>query len=658
MIAEEKMAVVQMMNELNPEQQEAAKTIYGPVLVLAGAGSGKTRVLTVRTANMLAQGIPAKNIMIATFTNRASREMKERIEKAVGEEVAKDLWMGTFHSLCVRILRKHGHLLGYERDEKSRRCKFVIYDTKDSLDVIARILKQMDIDDKYKEGYVMHYIDNAKNNLWDPEYCFYHVAETPTEQVMAQVYMKYQEQLKAMNAMDFGDLIMNTVILLRDFHEPRSYWQNKFKFLMVDETQDLNYAQFQLCLLISAPEFNMFWVGDIDQSIFGFRGSDISIVSNFTKYFQNAQVLKLEANYRSQANVVNAANHLIANNPKPFDKVSRAMKESGEKIKVISLGNEYEEAAYVAATIKSKVISGEYKYNDFAILYRGNAQSRVFEDLFRNQFIPFKVIGSHTFYEREEIKDIISYLRVIFNRKDDSALLRILNKPARGIGKTSQEKIEQFAIANKVSIYRALKNASDIPGINKRSLSKIVAFFDLLDHLEKKLKSGIMLTTFVRYVMDQSGLWKHYENDRKAEEKIDNLKEFLSLVEKYETDFPDKTLEDFLQDISLVTDSDDKQQVDAVKMMTMHSSKGLEFPVVFLVGWNEGIFPSWRSQTAKDIEEERRLAYVGITRAEKELYITYSQQRTQMNGKPRVYQPSRYIDELPEELLEKTSISL
>ena len=650
--------VAQMLNELNAEQREAATTIYGQVLVLAGAGSGKTRTLTVRIANMLSQGIEAKNIFCATFTNKAAREMKERLAKAVGEEAVKHIWMGTFHSLCVRILRKHGHLLGYEQDEKTKRCKFVIYDTGDTLQVIERIYKQMGIQDKYKPGYALNYIDNAKNNLWDPEYCSYHVAETSHEQVMAQVYMNYQFQMKQMNAMDFGDLIMNTVILLRDYPEARDYWQNKFHFVMSDEYQDCNYAQFQLLLLLAAPQYNLFVVGDDAQSIYAFRGSNINIILNFENYFPQATVIKLEQNYRSVGNVVHAGNEIIKYNKHQKQKTLRTHREPGETIKIVGCGNEYQEAAYIAAQIKKKVLQDGYKYEDFAILYRGNAQSRVIEDFFRNQFIPYTIVGGHSFYDREEIKDAIAYLRAIFNRKDDTAILRIINKPSRGIGKTSQDKIEEYATNHKVSIYRALKNVDDIPGMNKRSAAKITAFFDLLDHFEKKLESRLLMTTYVRYVLEQSGLWAHYENDKKADEKIDNLKEFLILIDKYETENPDKTLEDFLQEISLVTDSENNNKVDSVRLMTMHASKGLEFPVVFLVGWNEGVFPSWRSQSEKDIEEERRLAYVGITRAEKELFITWAEQRTQLDGKARIHKPSRFLDELPSEIVEICNLSL
>jgi DNA helicase II / ATP-dependent DNA helicase PcrA len=648
-----------MLNGLNPEQREAATTIYGPVLVLAGAGSGKTHSMTTRLANMMASyNVGAGSIFCATFTNKAAREMKERLQRAVGEEPMKHIWMGTFHSLCVRILRKHGHLLGYEQDPTSKRCKFVIYDTGDVLQVIERIYKQMNIDDKYKPGFALNYIDTAKNNLWDPEYCSYHVAEKSEQQAMAQVYVRYQEQLKMMNAMDFGDLIMNVVVLLRDHPEARDYWQSKFKFVLGDEFQDANYAQLQLLLLLAAPEYNLFVVGDDNQSIYGFRGSDIGIILNFEQMFPQGSVIKLERNYRSKGNIVHAGNEIIKFNKYRKEKTLVSNKDEGDTIKVVGTATEYQEAAYIAATIKKKVLQDGYNYNDFAILYRGNAQSRVIEDFFRNQFIPYTIVGGHSFYDREEIKDTIAYLRAIFNRKDDTALLRVLNKPTRGIGKTSQDKIEEYANEKKVSVYRALKNVGDIPSINKRSATKITAFFDLLDHFQKKLESGLLLTTYVRYVLEQSGLWTHYENDKKAEEKIDNLKEFLILVDKYETENPDKTLEDFLQEISLVTDSAEKDKTDSVRMMTLHASKGLEFPVVFLHGWNEGVFPSWRSNNEKDIEEERRIAYVGITRAEKEVYITYAEQRSQMDGKMRMHKPSRFLEELPNEIVEATNLSM
>lgn len=647
-----------MLNELNPQQREAATTIYGPVLILAGAGSGKTKSLTVRIANMLSQGVNPGNIFCATFTNKAAREMQERLKKVVGEEPMKHIWMGTFHSLCVRILRKHGHLLGYDQDENSKRCKFIIYDTGDCLQVIERVYKQMNIQDTYKPGFALHYIDQAKNNLWDPEYCLYHVAETPEQQVMAQVYEKYQFHMKQMNAMDFNDLIMNTVVILRDFEEARSHWQDKFHFVMSDEYQDANYAQFQLLLLLAAPHYNLFVVGDDAQSIYGFRGSDISIILNFENHFPHAAIIKLEKNYRSVGNVVHAGNEIIKFNKHQKEKTLVTDKPSGEPIRIVGAATEYQESAYIAAVIKKKVLSGECKWSDCSILYRGNAQSRVIEDFFRNQFIPYTILGGTSFYDREEIKDTVAYLRVIANRKDDTAMLRIINKPTRGIGKTTQDKVEEYANEHNVSIYRALKNAEDIPTMNKRSAGKIRDFFDLLNHFEKKAESGLLLTTYVKYILEQSGLWRHYEADKKAEEKIDNLKEFLILVDRYQTENPEKTLEDFLQEISLVTDTGKNNEVDSVKMMTMHASKGLEFPIVFLIGWNEGVFPSWRSQSEKDLEEERRLAYVGITRAEKELHITFAEQRTQQDGKSRMHKPSRFLEEIPQEIVESHMLSL
>jgi DNA helicase II / ATP-dependent DNA helicase PcrA len=653
------MAIAQMLNELNEAQREAAKTIYGPVLIIAGAGSGKTKSLVTRIANMMGQGIQSKNIFCATFTNKAAREMKERLASVVGEEPMKDIWMGTFHSLCVRILRKHGHLLGYEQDETSKRCKFVIYDTGDSLQVIERIYKQMNIGDKFKEGLALHFIDNAKNNLWDAEYCAYNCSDNATEQTMAEVYMRFQDQLKMQNAMDFGDLIMNTVLLLRDHAEARDYWQEKFHFVMSDEFQDANYAQFQLLLLLAAPHYNLFTVGDDYQAIYGFRGSDISIILNFKKYFPNATVIKLQQNYRSKGNIVHAGNHIMSFNKNQMEKNLITAKDAGERIQVVGMATEYQEAAFIAATIKKKVIQDGYSYSDFAILYRGNAQSRIVEDFFRTQMIPYSVVGGTGFYDREEIKDTLAYLRAIFNRKDDTALLRIINKPKRDIGDTTQKRIEEYATNHKVSVYRALKNAEEIPTMKPRAASKVKVFFDLLNHFQKKLEEDkMMLSQFVKYAMEQSGLMKHYQGHAKADEKVDNLKEFLNLVDQYEMEYPEKTLEDFLQEMSLLSNGPEGEKIDAVRLMTMHGSKGLEFPVVFLNGWNEGVFPSWRSQGDKDLEEERRLAYVGITRAEKELFITYAEQRTQQDGKTKTHKPSRFLEELPSEIVNAIQLSL
>jgi DNA helicase II / ATP-dependent DNA helicase PcrA len=650
----------QMLAELNEQQRVAAMTIYGRVLVLAGAGSGKTKTLTTRIANMMTQGVKPSRIFCATFTNKAACEMKERLAKVVGEESASYVWMGTFHSLCVRMLRKHGHLLGY--GQKDGRCNFIIYDTYDVLKLIERIYKIMNVD--YKPGLALNYIDTAKNNLWTPEYCLYNVADTPQNEVMAQVYHRYQLMMKEANAMDFGDLIGNMVTLLTEHDEARNYWQNKFEFVMADEYQDTNPATFQLLKELAAPHFNIFVVGDHDQSIYGFRGADINIILNFEKHFAPCTILMLETNYRSTKNVVYAGNSLIANNPSPYNKVLRSSKGDGELINVVETGTEYAEAAYIATVMKQAVISGKRDWKDFAILYRAGFQSAPFEQLFVHNFIPFKVIGGTSFFEREEIKDLTAYLRVIFNRKDDQALLRIVNKPARGIGKTSESKIEEFANNKNVSVHRALKTAEDIEGIKKPAAGKIKAFLHTLDHLEEEYKKGRSFQSFVNFVLDHSGLLGLYREraskEKDGHERLDNLEEFVRLVSHYESENPDKSLEEFMSEMSLVSDygKEKKDEENVVKLLTMHASKGLEFPSVFLVGWNEQVFPSWRSMSNQDIQEERRLAYVGITRAEEELTVTYALQRQRSNGKGvQVFHPSRFIEELPEDIVNKINLS-
>jgi DNA helicase II / ATP-dependent DNA helicase PcrA len=638
-----------LLDELNPQQRLAAETLYGPVLVLAGAGSGKTKTLTYRIANMLAHGIPARELFVATFTNKAAREMKDRIALAVGEENVRDLWMGTFHSLCVRILRKHGHYLGYESN-------FSIYDTSDSLKLIERIYKMMKVDEKMKPGYALHYIDRAKNNLWTPEYCAYNCAESNMDQVASLVYRHFQDIMKENNAMDFGDLIMNVVTLLDEIPEVRDYWQNRFKFVYSDEYQDANHAQFQLLRLLAYPQNNLFIVGDDYQAIYGFRGSDISNILSFEMQYFPCTTVYLEQNYRSKETIVHAGNEIIRHNTMQKEKTLRTDKKGGAPIVVVKTENEHKEAAFVAYMIQKKVKEGKNKYGDFAVLYRTNDQSAPFEQLFMHNMIPYKVVGGTGFFQREEIKDVAAYLRVIQNRKDDAAMLRILNKPSRGIGDTSQNHIIEYANAHKVSIYRALKAVDDIPEIKKGTATKIKDFLALLDHLEGKTNLDILL--FVRYMLDQTGYWKMWDekHTKEAEEKLENIQEFMRLVERYKQENPDKTLSDFLQEVSLLMDFDQDAKENSVRMMSIHASKGLEFPVVFIVGCNEGLFPSWRSREQKDIEEERRLAYVGITRAGEELFMTYTEQRTNFRGGMQVQEPSRFLNELPSEIVQKFEI--
>jgi DNA helicase-2/ATP-dependent DNA helicase PcrA len=640
--------VQQLLDELNPEQRIAAETLYGPVLVLAGAGSGKTKTLTYRIANMLAHGIQAKEMFVATFTNKAAREMKERIVKAVGEETVKDLWMGTFHSLCVRILRKHGHLLGYSN-------QFTIADSKDCLSTIDRVYKMMKIEEKHKPGLAYHYISDAKNNLWTPEYCAYHNAETTTDQVMSLVYRHYQDIFKESNLMDFGDLLMNVCLLMENHSEVREYWQSRFKYVYSDEYQDSNHAQFKILQYLAYPQNNIFVVGDDWQSIYSFNGADIGNILSFEAHYFPCTTVYLTMNYRSVSTIVHAGNTIIKNNKGQKEKDLQSYKGGGSKIIQIKTENETKEAAFVAYMIQKKIKEG-YKPSDFAILYRTNDQSLSFEQLFLHNMIPYKVVGGTGFFQREEIRDIAAYLRALHNRKDDPAMLRIMNKPSRGIGDTSQNHILDYANTHKVSVHRAMKSIDDIPQVKKASASKIKEFLELLDYLNSRQSHDIL--KFVRYVIEQTGYWKMWEskNNKEAEEKLENINEFLRLVERYKQDHPEKTLGDFLQEISLLMNFEDGEKENAVRMMSIHASKGLEFPVVFIVGCNEGLLPSWRSREVHEVEEERRLAYVGITRAEKELFMTYTSQRTNHRGGMQAQDPSRFLDELPSAIVHKMEL--
>lgn len=652
-----------MLNELNPQQRQAAETIYGPVLVLAGAGSGKTKTMTVRIANMLSQGIGARSMFVATFTNKAAKEMRDRITKAVGEEAVKALWMGTFHSLCVKILRQYGHHLGYKTDEKGR-CNFSIYDTGDSLKLVERIYKALNLEDKYKAGLALHYIDNAKNNLWTPEHCLYHNASTPTDEAMSIVYQHFQEIMKEANAMDFGDLIMNVVTLLEDHDEVREKLQSRFQYVFSDEYQDANHAQFKLLQLLAFPQNNIFVVGDDYQAIYGFRGSDVHNILSFERQFFPCSKILLEQNYRSKEVIVEAGNAVISNNSIQMKKVLKTDKKGGNPITIVETEQEHKEAAFVTYWIQKMVKEGKYKYGDFAILYRTNNQSAPFEQLFMHAMIPHKVVGGTGFFQREEIKDLVAYLRVLYNRKDDAAMLRILNKPTRGIGKTSQDHIEKYATDHRVSIHRALKTAEDIPTIKSSTANKIKDFLELLDFIQQRENADI--TRFVRYVLDVTGYYKMWETKslgrgkdaQEAQERMDNINEFLRLVERYKLENPDKDLTEFMQEISLLMDFDSEkgEKENVVKLMSIHASKGLEFPAVFIVGCNEGIFPSNRSMSGKDLEEERRLMYVGITRAEFELFLTYTTQRTNYKGGLQPSRPSRFLDELPDEIVRRHSL--
>lgn len=644
------------MESLNEEQLEAATTINGPLLVLAGAGSGKTKSMTVRIANMIKSGISPRNILAMTFTNKAAGEMKERLISMVGEEAIEGIWMSTFHSACIKILRRHAHLIGYQKNEKGF-ATFSIYDPEDSTKLVKQIFKDLNIVGKHKEGAALSYIDTCKNKLWEPKHAAQYYVSTEQEQDFSKVYEIYQKELLKNNAIDFGDMIMKTVEVLRDHATAASYWQNKFHYLLIDEFQDSNYAQLQLILLLSSPHFNLFAVGDFRQSIYKFRGSDISIILGFKNMFPTGKVVHLLKNYRSQSNIVNVGNYLIDHNKTEFNKDLQAHHAEGKKVNVISVGTEFHEAAFAASTIKKAVMSGERSYKDFAILYRSNAQSRIIEDVFRNQFIPTKMVNGTGFYQREEIKDIVSYLRVLYNVKDSVALLRIMNKPARGIGKATQGKLETFAKDNDVSLFAALQRVDNIDGISKRSIMPIKNFFALMKSIKEDEPKFKTKSRFVEYVIQVTGLQKLYTGTTsELMEKEENLKEFVTLIAEFEATYPEKTLEDFIMEMSLSSSQVEESQEDAVKMMTIHASKGLEFPVVFCVAWSETIFPGFRAVSKEDIEEERRVAYVAITRAEEELYITHADTRRQMNGSMQKYEPSRFLSELPSELVHEIEL--
>lgn len=637
--------VRELLDELNPEQRVAAEAIYGPVLVLAGAGSGKTKTLTYRIANMLAQGAKPSEIFVATFTNKAAKEMKERIAKAVGEETVRDLWMGTFHSLCVRILRKHGHLLGYESN-------FTIMDAGDSLDLIKRIYKMHNVEEGTKPGLAMHYMDNAKNNLFTPDYCMHEEAETASDRMCSLVYRDFQMMAKEMNAMDFGDLIMNVVTLLEEHPDAREYWQNRFKFVLSDEYQDANHAQYHLLRLLAFPHNNIFVVGDPQQSIYKFRGAVVNLILNFESQYFPCTTVRLSTNYRSNHVIVRAGNELMKQNSHIRLELHAHNPEMNvHPILIMKTQNEQTEAAFISYQIQKLVKAGTHSYGDFAILYRTNDQSAPFEQMFMHNMIPYKVVGGTGFFQREEIKDVVAYLKSIVNRKDDGAITRIINKPSRGIGDTTVNHIVEYANNNKVSVARAMKNVDDIPTIKKGPRGRVRDFLGMLDHFDSM--NHLDIRRYVHYVLEQSGymaMWAG-KKDKEAEERVDNINEFLRLVERYKEENPDKTLTDFMQEISLLMDFDNNEKDNAVRMMSIHGSKGLEFPVVFGVGMNEGLFPSWRSFNPEDVEEERRLAYVLVTRAENQIILTTTRERTNFKGGKTAQDPSRFLDELPEELI-------
>ena len=579
----------EILNGLNDKQYEAVVNTEGPVLVIAGAGSGKTKVLTHKIAYLIQEKqILPWNILAITFTNKAANEMKERIAGLVGE-TAKDIWMGTFHSICVRILRKHIDKIGYD-------SSFIIFDTSDQKSLIKKCLKELQIDDKqFSEKQVQSEISNAKNEMLEPEqYAFKAHGDFRREKI-ANVYELYQKRLKENNSIDFDDIINFTIKIFNENPEISNYYSSKFKYVLVDEYQDTNKSQFTLVKMLAEVNQNITVVGDNDQGIYSFRGADISNILNFEKDFQNTKIIKLEQNYRCTGNILKAANAIIKNNETKYEKKLWTENEEGNLPKVYSADNEYDEASFIVEQISHLKREEKYKYSDFAVLYRMNTQSRAIEDILRREAIPYKMVGGLKFYERKEIKDIISYLRLAQNPADNLSLTRIINEPKRGIGKTSLDKVEALAIQNETSMYEVIKD-SDSYGLNRVFLNSR----DFIDFMEEaKIKKDEMpVSEFIQYILKRSGYIKALEDERtiEAENRIENLEEFLTVAMEFEKEEAENNLQNFLEGMTLSSDIDNVEETeDSVTLMTLHSAKGLEFPAVFLVGMEEGIFPGYRS---------------------------------------------------------------
>ena len=635
----------ELINGLNDKQKEAVLATDGPCLVIAGAGSGKTKVLTHKIAYDIESGIKPWNILAITFTNKAANEMKERIEKLIGD-AAKDLWMGTFHSICVRILRRYIDRIGYKTD-------FVIFDTSDQKTLIKECLKTLKVDDKiFTDRGVLSEISNGKNEMLEPKAYGVKYAGDFRKKTIAEIYELYQRRLRENNAIDFDDIINFTIKILSENPDVLDYYTEKFKYILVDEYQDTNKAQFTLVSLLASKYGNVTAVGDNDQGIYSFRGADISNILNFERDFPGTKIIKLEQNYRCTGNILKAANAVIKHNENKYDKKLWTENEEGHLPCIYCGEDEYDEGRYIVEQINHLKTEEYYKNSDFTILYRMNAQSRAIEDILMREGIPYKVIGGLKFYERKEIKDIIAYLRLIHNSADNLSLKRIINEPKRGIGKTSIEQIQEISDKTGNSMYEIIRNAQEY-GLT-RVFSNSRDFIEQIEYLKSK-KDELKISDLIKETLNKTGYTKALENENsvEAETRIENLEEFLTVAIEFEEESADNTLAEFLENITLSSDIDGMEDQDnSITLMTLHSAKGLEFPVVFLVGMEEGIFPGYKSiGEPQALEEERRLFYVGITRAKQYLYLTCAKHRT-IFGSTSYNQVSRFVKEIPEELLE------
>ncbi len=655
------------LKDLNSIQKEAVIRTEGPALVIAGAGSGKTRVLTYRIAHLLKQGAKPSSILALTFTNKAAREMKQRIGKVAGEKIARYLWMGTFHSVFSRILRTEHEATGYPSN-------FTIYDSADSKSLIKSIIKSFQLDDKiYKPNVVASRISMAKNNLITPNIYANHdeirgVDKSMRMPAIIEIYKEYTKRSFLSGAMDFDDLLLKTNLLFRDNPEILDKYQNLFDYVLVDEYQDTNYAQYLIVKKLSAKHKNICVVGDDAQSIYSFRGAKIENILNFKNDYPGHKIFKLEQNYRSTQTIVNAANSIIAQNKKQIPKTVFSEKDEGKPIKIISALTDNEEGFLVIQEIAETQMRDHYKYQDFAILYRTNAQSRIFEEALRKRNIPYKIYGGLSFYQRKEIKDLLAYYRMTINPADNEALKRIINFPARGIGSTTMMKLETTAANNDTTIWKTITNLgeSNPAGLNKGTVSKVLNFVNLIQKFSAYSKKNDAFDT-AKTIASETGILKELYNDKSTEalSRHENIQELLNGIQEFtisaiEEGNPDK-LENFLEDVALLTDQDkDKDEDrDKVTLMTVHSAKGLEFKNVFVVGLEENLFPSQRQgdkNTEESMEEERRLFYVALTRAEDNAWFSFANQRYRW-GNLDFCTPSRFLEELDKRCIDDSSIS-
>ncbi len=634
---------------LNQEQRKAAETLEGPVLILAGAGSGKTRALTYRIANLIAHGIAPWNILAITFTNKAAKEMRERVTALVGER-GNDVWVSTFHAMCARILRRDIEKLGYTRS-------FTIYDDDDQAAVLKELYKKLNIDDKnlpLRE--VRGKISDAKNRLLDPNEWFSQSPRDFRSQQIHDLYSAYEIKLKQGNALDFDDLLVKTLELFADHPPVLESYRERFKYVHVDEYQDTNFAQYSLIRLITQKSRNLCVVGDDDQSIYGWRGADIHNILDFEKDYPDATVIKLEQNYRSTANILDAANQVIAHNEGRMEKALWTELTPGDPIRLFSAGDERDEAAWICDRMQQLKQTG-HPLGAMAVLYRSNAQSRVLEDMLVRAGIPYRIYGGLRFYDRKEVKDIVAYLRCIVNPADDVSLRRIINQPKRSIGDTTVAELARYAAEEEMPLYSAL---FDVPEtLSARPRKCVTEFGELMNELVMS-HDDMGLLDFVTYLITKTGLKSQYEKDQSDEGKnrIENIDEFLGAVSEYEKAADNPTLEDYLESVALISDLDINQSDEkAVTLMTLHSAKGLEFPIVFMAGLEEGIFPTARAlQDDEKLEEERRLCYVGITRAQRQLYMSFASQRMLYN-QVNYNAPSRFLKEIPTRLLDDQQMS-